>query len=284
MARVARAWGRAVERAEPIGGGAAGSVWRLRLRDGSTAVAKVSGPSAGLEAEARSLRLLARHSKLPVPAVLHAEPTLLVLQDMPGGPGVDASAEQHAAELLADLHAVRGPGRYGLDFDNTCGPLPQENAWCDSWPAFFRERRLLVMARAGAREGTVPASLADRLERLASRLEEMLPASPPPSLIHGDVWSGNVLSEGGRVTAFLDPSPYFAHAEVELAFITLFSTFGERFFGRYFELTGTPEAERREFFHTRRDVYNLHPLLVHTRLFGGGYGGQLSATLRGLGF
>jgi fructosamine-3-kinase len=269
---------------ESIGGGAAGSVWRVWLADGSTVVVKASGRAGRLDAEARSLKLLAERSRLPVPRVLHADPTLLVLQDMPGSPGACPEAELHAAELLAALHAERENGRYGLGFDNTCGPLPQENTWCGSWPEFYRDRRLLAMTRAGVREGTIPAALAERVERIASRLDELLPAAPAPSLIHGDVWSGNVLCREGRVTAFLDPSPYFAHAEVELAFITLFSTFGERFFGRYFDLTGTAAEHRREFFRARREVYILYPLLVHVRLFGGGYADQLSRTLRGLGF
>lgn len=285
--RVAAALGARVVGMEALGGGAAGTVSRVGLADGRHVVAKAAARGlAGLDAEARSLRLLAERSALPVPRVLHAEPSLLIMEEMPGRPGADSNTQAHAAELLSSLHTLtssddtEGRGRFGLSFDNTCGPLAQPNAWLESWPTFFRERRLLPLIHGGR----LPSGLADRLGRIAARLDEILPAAPPPSLLHGDIWSGNVLSEGGRITAFLDPSPYYGHAEAELAFITLFSTFGPAFFGRYFERTGTPPGEQRAFFDTRRHVYNLYPLLVHTRLFGAAYAEQLSGTLRALGF
>jgi fructosamine-3-kinase len=77
----------------------------------------------------------------------------------------------------------------------------------------------------------------------------------------------------------LDPSIYYAHPEIELAFITLFGTFGDAFFDRYQQL----RPIRPGFFESRRDIYNIYPLLVHARLFGGGYAQQISAALRGLG-
>ncbi|HYE62656.1 MAG TPA: fructosamine kinase family protein [Phycisphaerales bacterium] len=258
-----------------IGSGASGSVLRLTLIDGSTLIAKLS-TSTDLTLEARGLELLANHSRLPVPKPIHATRAVLLMQDMPGASGASGEAEEHAAALLADLHAVTEPqARYGLDFDNLIGPLPQRNTWAPSWPAFFRDHRLLPMTHAAAREGAISAALATRLERLASILDERLPGNPPATLIHGDIWSGNVLSHDGRITALLDPSPYYAHAEVELAFITLFSTFGQRFFGRY--------GERRpidpDFWTTRRHLYNIYPLLVHARLFGESYAAQIDRTL-----
>jgi fructosamine-3-kinase len=195
-----------------------------------------------------------------------------VMEAMPGQTGA-GRAERHAAELLAGLHDVQGEA-FGLEFDNLIGPLPQPNTRSRSWVTFFRERRLMTMVEAAAREGAIPETLAAGLERLAGKLESLIPDQPRASLVHGDVWSGNVLHEEERITALLDPAPYYAHAEVELAFITLFSTFGTGFFRAY--------AERRpidpEFWSTRRDLYNLYPLLVHARLFGGTYVGQLAST------
>jgi fructosamine-3-kinase len=143
-----------------------------------------------------------------------------------------------------------------------------------------------------------------------ARVGELLPPSPPASLIHGDVWSGNVLARQGRIAAFIDPAPYHAHAEVELAFITLFSTFSSAFFERYQErldallsdaTAASPAAtpgrspavlgqQPAEFFDpaaftaTRRDLYNLYPLLVHCTLFGAGYATQVDSSLSRLGF
>jgi fructosamine-3-kinase len=124
----------------------------------------------------------------------------------------------------------------------------------------------------------LPAALAERLRRLSHRLEEYLDEPAYPSLIHGDAWSGNVLAQGGRITGFLDPALYYADAEVKLAFITLFSTFGMPFFARHQAL-----RPLRPGFAGRCDVYNLYPLLVHVHLFGGNYVASLETRLRRLG-
>ncbi|CAG0977855.1 putative ketoamine kinase [Phycisphaerales bacterium] len=282
-AALAAALGAAPSRIDHIGGGAAGSVSRARLANGTTVIAK-SAPR-GLDTEAAMLRLLAARSALPVPAVIHAAPNLLVMQDMPGRSSFSTDAQRHAAQLLSALHAVTSPdGSFGLHLDGFIGPLPQPNTPSGSWVEFFRDRRLLHMSRAAAREGSLPSGLATRLERLAARLAELIPDRPRPSLIHGDVWSGNVLAAGGRITAFLDPAPYHAHAEIELAFIRLFSTFGEPFERGYQEQAAVSHGDWREFKAVRCPLYNLYPLLVHVRLFGGQYAAELESNLCTLGF
>lgn len=273
-----------ITRVAPLGSGATGSVVRLELDSAATAVAKLShsAENEGLAIEGRMLRLLAERSKLPVPRVMHAERAVLVMEFKEGSSSFDARAERHAAELLAELHAVRSPdGRYGLEFDGLIGPLHQPNARSASWVEFWREHRVLHMSACAAREGRIDTRLTARLERLTSRLEEIIPDRPPASLIHGDVWSGNVLARAGSITAFLDPAPYYAHHEVELAFITLFSTFGREFFDRYAAVHAPIDPE---FWSMRKHLYNVYPLLVHVRLFGGSYVAQLASCLDMLGF
>ena len=123
-------------------------------------------------------------------------------------------------------------------------------------------------------------NLRGRIEELAGRLGEILEEPERPALIHGDAWSGNVLAEGDRITAFLDPAIYHADPEVELAFISLFGTFGEPFFRRYREL----REMRSGFLEERRHLYNLYPLLVHVYFFGGHYVNSVEDTLGRLGF
>jgi fructosamine-3-kinase len=94
-------------------------------------------------------------------------------------------------------------------------------------------------------------------------------------LIHGDIWTTNVLAHQDKITAFIDPAIYYAHAEMELAYITLFNTFGTAFFQQYHALRPIEPG----FFEERRDIYNLYPLLVHVRLFGGGYVGSVAQIL-----
>ncbi|HRQ71598.1 MAG TPA: fructosamine kinase family protein [Phycisphaerales bacterium] len=276
---VEAALGVRVRDASRLAGGCVAQAWRLDLEDGRAVVAKTGSPADRLDLEAWMLRELAGRSRLPVPGVLHAAPDLLVIEFVEGGDPIDASVERHAADLLADLHAVRGPS-FGMDRDTLIGGLPQPNAPCDSWVAFYAERRLLHMGREALSHGGIDAGLMRRLESLCARLGEIIDEPPHPSLLHGDVWGGNVIARAGRVAAFIDPAIYHGHPEVELAFITLFTTFGRAFFERYAELRQFDEG----FWDQRREVYLLYPLLVHARLFGGGYGAQAASILRGLGF
>lgn len=224
------------------------------------------------------LRYLAAKSPLPVPEVIHSAPDMLVMTLLPGRSSFDARSEAHAAALLADLHAITAPA-YGLETDTLIGGLHQPNPWTENWIEFFRQQRLLFMARTAYHAGQLPARTLGRIETLAGKLERWLEQPPAPALIHGDIWSGNVLARQGRITGFLDPAIYYADPEMELAFITLFHTFGDTFFHRYDEL----RRIRPGFWETRRDLYNLYPLLVHVRLFGGGYVGSVQRILAQFG-
>ncbi len=189
------------------------------------------------------------------------------------------AAQAHAADLLAALHAITAPA-FGLERDTLIGGLHQPNPWTDSWLTFFRERRLLYMGREGVRSGRLPADVLARLEKFCGQLERWLAEPERPSLLHGDVWTTNVLAVGERITGFVDPAIYYGHPEIELAFTTLFGTFDRAFFARYQELRPIPPG----FFEERRDIYNLYPLLVHVRLFGGSYVQSVVNSLRRFGF
>lgn len=263
----------------PLGGGCVSAVYGARLGDGRRVVAKVDETGeAGLPVEAAMLRYLAERTALPVPAVHIVTQQLLVLAYVEGDSLFDDNAERHAAELLAELHALTAP-IFGFERDTLIGGLRQPNPAHDSWLTFFAEQRLVYMAVEARRAGRLPAALLARVERLAGRVERWLREPAQPSLIHGDVWTTNVLARGGRITAFLDPAVYYAHAEMELAFIGLFGTFGRVFYDAY--RARRPIASG--FFEERRDLYNLYPLLVHVRLFGGSYVGQVERVLTRFG-
>ncbi len=264
----------------PLSGGCIGQVYRIRLAGGETVVAKFDdGPAPKLATEAMMLRYLRQHSQLPVPAVLFSADHLLLMEFLPGGSRFSAKAQAHAAELLAALHDVSVP-LYGFEQETLIGGLPQPNEWMHNWLDFFRERRVMHMAEEAAAHGRLPVNYLGRLENFCARLDQWLLEPARPSLLHGDVWTTNVLAVGDRITGFVDPAIYYGHPEIELAFTTLFGTFGEPFFKRYQELRPLPAG----FFETRRDIYNLYPLLVHVNLFGGGYVRSVDETLRRFGF
>jgi fructosamine-3-kinase len=277
---VEAALGVRLKSARPLGGGCIGEVYRLDLSDGSRLVAKVD-PSreAHLEREAYMLRYLAENTGLPVPEVFHGSGTLLLMQFVEGSSDLSGPVQEHGAELLAELHGVSWDA-FGLERDTLIGSLSQPNPPSESWVDFFREHRLLYLARVAHEAGRLPADTFRRLEKFSESLDDRLEEPERPALIHGDVWSGNVLAKNGRVTAFLDPAIYYADPEMELAFISLFNSFGEPFFRHYGELRGIREG----FFEERRHLYNLYPLLTHTYYFGGGYLSRVESTLSRFGF
>ena len=281
-ARIEKALGSRVTQSSalPVGFGLEGL--ELRLADGRHLAVKARSGRAGpsLEIEAYMLRELARLSELPVPHVHYADADLLVMDfiETDGG-GITESLERHAGALIAQLHAAPQE-RFGYARDTLIGPLPQANPQAERWVPFFRDHRLLHMAEHANAEGSLPALLMQRIERLAGRLEDYLVEPAFPSLLHGDLWTGNVLVRGGRIAGFVDPAIYCGSPEIELAFTTMFGTFGRAFFEAY---QGSMRLEPG-FHEVRSGLYNLYPTLVHVRLFGARYLARIDQTLSTLGF
>ena len=249
-------------------GGDIGEVQRIELAGGTRLVAKTArggGPATG-DIEGRMLRFLAERSDLPVPAVIHTAPDLLIMEYFETGGSLTGAAERNAARHVAALHGVTGES-HGLAFDTVIGPLPQPNPPTGEWLAFFRDHRLRYMAKLAHDAGRLPPSTLERVDAFADKLADFIGAPEAPALLHGDLWGGNILVGPSETVAFIDPAIYFGHPEMDLAFITLFSSVGQDFFDEY--------AHHRPiqpgFFEERRDIYNLWPLLVHVRLFGGSY-------------
>ncbi len=274
-ARIAAALGSPVNSLHPMGGGCVADVRRGQLGDGRNIVVKWGGRSLALES--RMLERL-RKAGMPVPEVYHAEDDMLVMSWIEHGGPIDRDAEEHAADLIAHLHNQTA-ARFGYEEDTVIGGLHQPNPETTSWLDFFRDHRLLYMANEALLAGRLSGETYDRIETLAGRLDNWIDGDIKPSLIHGDLWGGNVLALPGRIVGLVDPAIYYADAEIELAFSTLFNTFGERFFSRYEEYRPLAPG----FFKERCELYNLYPLLVHVRLFGGSYANTVAGTLSRFG-
>jgi fructosamine-3-kinase len=263
----------------PLHGGMIGEAYRIELADQRTVVAKVAqNTEAGLETEAYMLSYLHSNTPLPVPQVLHSDPHLLLMTFLSGTSQFSPAAQRHAAELLAALHNITAPG-FGMERDTLLGPLPLPNGWADSWIDFFSEHRLLYAGQQAVKIGRLPVLMLTRLEKFLSALDHLLEEPNQPALIHGDIWASNVLASADRITGFIDPAIYYGHAEVELAYITMFSTFDTSFIERYHELRPIAPG----FFEQRQAIYSLFPLLVHVYCFGGGYVNSVDSVLRRFG-
>lgn len=270
------ATGREIVGRRPLSGGSVGAVEGLTLDDGRVLVAK-SG--AGLRSEAWMLDYLRAKTTLPVPRVYHGDDRLLLMEALPGVAGrLDRAAESDLARHVAALHGV-GAQAFGLDRATVIGGLIQPNMWSDDWVAFYRDRRVLFMAHAAAAAGQVPLPTLRRIERLAARFGDHLPPRPAVALLHGDLWGGNILARPGAVTGFIDPALYYGDAEIDLAFLTLFQSVGPAFFAAYDERRPIAPGFAAE----RRPLYLLYPLLVHVRLFGAAYVGQVEDILKRFG-
>ena len=268
-----------VRGSRPLAGGMISQVLQVELDNEEFLVAKIGDGSQDLTIEAYMLRYLRQHSGLPVPDVLHDEPNLLLMEFVAGRIKWEGECLRHLGELLAGCHKVKGPA-YGFERDTLIGPLHQPNPQTDSWITFFREHRLLHMIGIARDSGSLPPELERRLLRIADHLDEYLIEPNCPVLIHGDMWRTNVIVRGGRVAGIIDPALYYAHNEMELAYMTLFSGTGQEFFSAY----SARLPIDKDFFTVRRHIYNLYPLLVHLIIFGEKYIQPLHESLARFGF
>jgi protein-ribulosamine 3-kinase len=222
-----------------------------------------------LEAEADGLRALGGAGAIPVPApVAHGavgKVAFLVLEWLDLGSG---GRDAVLGRALAALHRTTAP-RHGWRRDNTIGTTPQANAWSDDWAAFFRDRRLAPQLALAARNGHGGALRRDG-ERLLAAVPELLRGHAPlPSLLHGDLWSGNAARLASGEPVIFDPAVYHGDREADLAMTELFGGFSADFHAAYREAWPLDAG-----YPLRRTLYNLYHVLNHANLFGGGYVGQ----------
>jgi len=166
--------------------------------------------------------------------------------------------------MLAQLHRQTGP-RFGWQRDNYIGLSPQQNGWCENWKEFWIRRRMepqIAWARAKGFDVSMPP-----MQILDNHI-------PTPSLLHGDLWSGNAgfIAEGAVI---FDPAVYYGDRETDLAMTELFGGFPQAFYRAYHEAFPLDPGYQK-----RKHLYNLYHLLNHLNIFGGGYLGQVKETLR----
>ncbi|KEZ76774.1 fructosamine kinase family protein [Salinisphaera hydrothermalis] len=222
------------------------------------------------EAEAAGLVELRQATLLRVPEPITVDATgelaFIVLEYVPLARPTRESMTR-LGEGLAELHGIVAT-RHGWDRDNTLGPNPQHNARHADWTEFWRENRLAVMLDALAPDYPDVARDGDRL--LAVLPDLLSGHKPEASLLHGDLWGGNAgMDEDGRPVIY-DPAVYYGDRETDLALTELFGGFSPDFYEAYWGAWPAAAGYRE----IRRPLYQLHHLLNHARLFGGGYAAQ----------
>jgi protein-ribulosamine 3-kinase len=235
-----------------------------------------SSPEDMFEKEYLGLELLGSANKIAIPEPIafgtcEGKPYLL-MEYLP--------AHRHANDYwrmlghqLAELHQISRE-RFGLEYSNYIGRLPQRNTNCGNWTEFFIEHRLEVQLGLAIYNGHVDAAYATRFRRLYALLPGEFPQEQP-ALLHGDLWSGNVLPGRAGVPTIFDPAVYYGNREAEIAFTQLFGGFDQTFYSAYDESFPLTPG-----FLGRADLYNLYPLLVHVNLFGTSYLSSIDRTLK----
>ena len=220
------------------------------------------------EAEAEGLEEIARTRTVRVPAPIcwgtAEHSTYLVLEYLELG-GARSDHLERLGQQLAQMHRAT-QDRFGWKRDNTIGSTPQINTPSRDWVGFWREHRLGFQLELAARNGR---DLMRKGERLMAGLGEFFrDYRPVPSLLHGDLWGGNV-GAAGQLPVIFDPAVYYGDREADLAMTELFGGFSGRFYQAYHETWPLDPGYK-----TRKTLYNLYHVLNHFNLFGGGYASQ----------
>ncbi len=250
---------------------------RITLQEGDFFIKWNQGDHEGMfETEAKSLQILGETQVLTIPSVVNfgkiVDKDYLMMEFLSPSPRKD-NYWHDFGQKLARLHLHSSP-QHGLSFNNYIGALAQSNEWMPDGIAFFAEKRLKVQAGLALYERRISPEMHGRLLALCEKLPQLLP-NEKPALLHGDLWSGNVMTDAQGAVALVDPSCYYGLREAELAFTTMFGGFEPAFYEAYHEVYPIENG-----FGDRIPLYNLYPLMVHVNLFGGGYLSAVEKILR----
>lgn len=222
-------------------------------------------------AEKKGLNILREANCIQVPEVLDYAETgkyayLLLEYVSSGEPGKDFW--QLFGQQLVSLHSITSPV-FGLDHDNYIGSLLQRNKAHHTWSEFLITERLEPQTKMAFESGLFDITAIRQIEKLYNKLGDLLPIEPP-SLLHGDLWSGNLITGKDGNPFIIDPAVYFGHREIDIAMTRLFGGFPEAFYESYNHYRPLETGWKE-----RIPLNQLYPLLVHVNLFGGGYVSQV---------
>lgn len=222
--------------------------------------------------EAEALSLLSKTGTIRVPNPFYygyyENQIFLILEYIDLFPHNEASLEK-LGDQLAKLHLTPGPDKFGFEFDNTIGTSLQSNTWMSNWVEFYREKRLgvqLQMIEKNFSDIELIQKGNKLLEKMDSFFSDLVIR---PSLLHGDLWSGNTAKDKDDNPVIFDPASYYGHHEMELSIADMFGGFTDAFYHAYHTLI--PKSSG---FEERKLIYQLYHYLNHYNLFGTTYRSQ----------
>lgn len=247
--------------------------WCISTNSDAVFLKQAAGPDAAaiFKAEEEGLRVLRIYAHdFHIPEVVLVTDEVLMLEYIAPGQRT-ATSEAFAGAALANMHLTARSEFFGWAFDNFIGKLRQVNDTSDDWLTFFRESRIRPMLKTAIMHLSDDdcQSILDVISRAGAKLPAVR-----PSLVHGDLWSGNLFYDGDGRPVLIDPSIHYGNPEADIAMTTMFGGFGEAFY------TAWGSAYRPdEDLETRLELWKLYPLLVHVNLFGTAYVRELRHAL-----
>ena len=227
------------------------------------------------EAEQKGLMLLSDSAfTVPKPKVVGelGDYQFLIMQWIEkGNPSSDFW--QQFGRSLAQLHKTESDN-FGLDYDNYIGSLQQSNTPHKTWSDFYREERLRPQMQLASKNGLLSHTMSHGFDVLFNRLDEIYPTKKP-ALVHGDLWSGNMMPALKGNPCIYDPAVYFGHREMDLAMMALFGGFGEKWVDTYNAVYPLENG-----WQDRLEISQLYPLMVHVSLFGASYARRVETILQ----
>jgi fructosamine-3-kinase len=262
----------------PLGGGSINEAFRIETSSGLFFIKfnQAKRYPGMFSAEAEGLAILEKAGCIMVPKVLHSAETgsfaFLLLEYIEGTATVN-NFWQIFGKNLGCLHR-HSSSDFGLDHNNYIGSLNQSNHHHPFWIEFLIMERFQPLVRMAYDSGLLDSQDVRRMEMLYKKLPEILPVEPP-SLIHGDLWSGNYMVGADGYPCIIDPAVYYGHREMDIAMSRLFGGFSPDFYRSYNE-----EYPMEKGWEKRVELNQLYPLLVHVNLFGEGYSRQVRKILK----
>ncbi|MEM7550019.1 MAG: fructosamine kinase family protein [Bacteroidota bacterium] len=255
-----------------LGGGCINNAMKLETSHGPFFI-KVNKnvPDDFFPIEEQSLDFLDKYYPGSVPKPISSGSNFLLTEFIESG-AKRTDYWKSLGENLAELHQESN-SHFGLNFSNYIGSLNQSNQQHESWIEFFIHERLGKQISLAKEKDLGDQASWKSFEKLIPKLESLIPEEKP-ALIHGDLWSGNLMVDSNGLPALIDPAIYFGHREMDLAFTQLFGGFDRTYLDVYNENYPLEPG-----FYERIDLHNLYPLLVHLNLFGNSYLGQIKGIL-----
>lgn len=278
--RIETKLGQKIKGMSSLSGGCISDAYKITTSDNSNFLLKYHpGISDDMfEREANGLKELAKPNSIRIPDVLGVDKDYILLEFISSGSKKKNFFEDFGRRF-AEMHKYTSD-EFGFYEDNYIGSniqdnIPDENEK-QNWVSFYFNKRILFQLKLAEKLGNSTPELRKAISKLEERIEEIIGDSEEkPSLLHGDLWSGNFMVNENGETVLIDPAVYYGHREADLGMTKLFGGFSNEFYKSYNETY--PLKDGYEY---RENIYKLYHVLNHLNLFGGGYYSQAISLIK----